>query len=70
MTEYLVVWQDDGDVIQSCVSYGGDPMGLANNDWVMLAAYSETYEKEEVDRLLDEGYSLFLVCTFPQFYGD
>lgn len=70
MTKYLVVWQDDGDVIQSCVSYSGNPRGLLNNDWVALAAYSEEYEREEVDRLLDEGFSLFLVCSYPKaFYN-
>jgi hypothetical protein len=65
--KYLVVWSDEGDVIQSEVELGIlDPWQMTNNDWVTQAAKSESYTEEEIAPLLDRGYSLFLVCDMPE----
>lgn len=65
MKKYLVVWQGDHHVIQSEVTTSADGAMLSANEWVELAALSEGYDDDEIAWLLEDGYSLFLVCDFP-----
>jgi len=68
MSNCLVVWQDDGDVIQSKVKEPENPSSLSSNDWVKLAAVAEGCSEEEADFLIESGYVLFLVCPFPSSF--
>ena len=68
MSECLVVWQDEGDVLQSKVTTPEDPTSLSSNEWVRLAAISEGYTEEEIDGLIERGFGLFLVCPFPTVF--
>ena len=68
MKQYLVVWQDCGDVMQSEVCIDKDPAWISNNEWIYWAARSEGYTLVEVARPLNSGYELFLVCDFPETF--
>jgi hypothetical protein len=68
MSDCLVVWQDDGNVIQSKVKEPKNPSSLSSNEWARLAAAAEGYTEEEVDLLIERGFGLFLVCPFPSSF--
>lgn len=68
MKYYLVVWQSDGPVIQSKVMFNGDVTNVTEEYWVKVAAASEGYNLEEIDAIIETGYSLFLVIDYPTHF--
>jgi len=68
--EYLVVWEGDSGVIQSCVQTVCDPHQFTNHDWIVAAANAEEMDDEDIHQLMRDGWSLYLVCPMPTVFFD
>lgn len=65
MAEFLVIWRDDDQPIQSRVETDTNPATMGPDDWVELAALSEDYTIEDTTRLFQTGYDLYAVIKGP-----
>lgn len=63
MSNYLVIWRGDDEILQSAVET--DTMPSTYEEWVRLAASSEGFKPNEVDDLIASGFDLYAVIRGP-----